>query len=86
MWLGHSVNIEGNVATPKQVSMGDQIYWVGTEEIVSVEGTNSKLHRQMPEPQYDISCLSVASQVVGKTPKFTTVSRDPTQKEKVSFE
>ena len=58
----------------------------GREEIVSVEGTNMQLPRQMPEPQCDISCPSVASQVVDKMPNFSTLSGDSTQKGEVSFE
>ena len=81
MWLGHSVNIGSDITKPQQVSMRDQLYWVGREEIMSAVGTNTHLYRQIPEPQYDISCPSVASQVVGKTPKFTIFSRDTTQKE-----
>ena len=52
---------------------------------MSVEGTNVQLHRQMPEPQCNISCLSVTSLVVGKMPKFSIFSGDPTQKGEVSF-
>ena len=68
MWLDCSVNIGCDVATPKWVSMGDQLCWLGTEEIVLVEGKNMQLPRQMPEPQSDISCPSVAYQVGGKMP------------------
>ena len=45
-----------------------------------------QLLRPMSEPQHDISCQSVASQVVGKMPKFSTFSGKPTQKAEVSFE
>ena len=86
MWLGHSVNIGCNVATPEQVSMGDQLHWVGREEIMSVEGANMQLHRQVPEPQCDISCPSVASEAVGKLPNFSIFSGDSTQKREVLFE
>ena len=86
MCLGHSVSIGYNVATPEQVMMGDQLCWLGREESVSVVGANMQLPREMPEPQCDISCASVASQVVGKTPKFSTYNRDSTQKGEVSFE
>ena len=51
-----------------------------------VEGTSMQLSRPMPEPQHNISCLHVASQVVGKMPKFSTFSEDSTQKGEVSFE
>ena len=51
-----------------------------------MEGTSTQLPRQMPEPQHDISCPSVASQVVGKMPKFSTFSGDSTQKGEVSFD
>ena len=40
----------------------------------------------MAEPKCNISCSSVASQVVGKIPKFSTLSGDSTQKGEVSFE
>ena len=40
----------------------------------------------MPEPQCNISCPSVASEVVGKMPKFSTFIPDSTQKGEVSFE
>ena len=40
MRLGNSITIGCNLATPKQVSMRDQLGQVGREEIVSVEGTN----------------------------------------------
>ena len=56
------------------------------EECVSVEGTNTQLSRQMPELQCNISSPIVASQVVGKMPKFSIFSGNPTQKEEVSFE
>ena len=86
MLLGHSVNIGCNVATPKQVMMGVQLCWVGREESMSAEGANMQLPRQMPEPQHHIFCPRVASQVVGKMPKFSTFSGDSTQKGEVSFE
>ena len=75
--MGHSVNIRCNVATPEQV---------GREESMSVDGTNTQLPRQMLEPQCDISCPSVASQVVHKMPKCSTFSGDFTQKGQVLFE
>ena len=53
---------------------------------MSVEGKNMQLPSPMPEPQHNISCPSVASQVVGKMPKFSTFSKDSTQKGEVSFE
>ena len=86
MWLGHSVNIGCNVATPKQVLMGDQLHHVGREEIMSVEGMTTQSPRQMPGTQFDISSPSVASQVGGKMPKFSPFSGDSTQKGEVSFE
>ena len=53
---------------------------VGREEIMLVEGTKMQLPRQIPEPQHDISHPSVASQVAGKMPKFSTFSGDSIQK------
>ena len=55
------------------------------EGIVSVEGANTQLPRQMPEPQH-ISFPSVASQVIGEMAKFSTFGRDSNQKGEVSFE
>ena len=57
MWLSHSVNIGCNVATSEQVSMWNQLHWLGREEIALVEGTKGQLSRQMPEPQHDISYI-----------------------------
>ena len=56
------------------------------EESVLVEDTDTQLPRQMPEPQHDISCPSVVSQVVGKMAKFSTFSGNFTQKGEFSFE
>ena len=47
-----------------------------------VEGTSTHLPGLMPEPQCDTSCPSVASQVEGKMPKFSTFSGDSTHKGK----
>ena len=80
VWLGHSVNIGGDVVTPKQVAVENQLCWVQWEEIVSVECTNMQLPRQMQEPQCDNSYWRLASQVVGRMPKFSTFSEDFTQK------
>ena len=66
--------------------MENQLHWMGREEIMSLQGTNMELHRQMPEPQCNISCPSVDSQVVGKMPKFSIFSGDSTQMREVSFE
>ena len=44
------------------------------------------LPRQMPDPQSNIPCLSVASQVVGIIPKFSTFNGDSTQKGEILFE
>ena len=85
MWLDHSVNTGCDVATPKQMMMGDRLCWVGREESVPVEGANTQSPRPMSEPQCDISCPSVTSQVVSKMPKFSTFSGDSTQKGEVSF-
>ena len=51
MWLGHSVDIGCDVATPRLALMGDQLHQVGREEIMLVEGPNTQLPRQMQEPQ-----------------------------------
>ena len=80
MWLGHSVNIGCDVATPEQALMGDQLWCVGREEALAVEDTDMQLHRQIPEQQCDVSSLSVASQVASKTPKFSIFSGHSTKK------
>ena len=48
-----------------------------------VEGTSMQLPRPMPEPHHNISHPSVASQVMGKVPKFSTFRGDLIQKGKV---
>ena len=58
--------------------MGDQFCLMVREKIMSVEGANMQLHRQIPEPQHNISCPSVASQVVGKMPKNSIFSGEST--------
>ena len=45
-----------------------------------------QLSRPMSEPQHENCCPSVTSQVVGKMPKISTFSGDPTKKGEVSFE
>ena len=47
---------------------------------------NTQLPTQIPEPQWDVSCPSLASQVVGKMPKCGTFSVESTKKKEVSFE
>ena len=66
--------------------VGEELHWVGREESVSVEGTSMQLPWPMSEPQHEISCPSVAPQVVGNVPKISTFSGDPTQKGEVSFD
>ena len=85
IWLGHSVQTGFNVASPKQMMVVEGLHQVGREESVLVEGASTKLPRPMSEPQCEMSCPSVASQVVGKMPKISTLSGDPSQKEEVSF-
>ena len=53
---------------------------------MSVEGTSTQSPRPMPEPKHDISCPSVAWEVVGKMPKFSTFSGDSTLKGEVTLE
>ena len=86
VWLGHSVHTGCNMATSEQMMVGEGLHQVGREESVSVEGASMQLPRLMSEPQHNISCPSIASQVVGKMPKFSTFSEDPTRKGEVSFE
>ena len=78
--MGCSVKAEYNIATPMKVSMGDQLQWVGREEVMSRVDGNMQPHRSMQEPQHDMSYSSVVSQLVGKTLKFSVFSGDPTQK------
>ena len=40
IWLGHSGDTGYDVATPKQVMVGEGLCQVGREESVSVEGTS----------------------------------------------
>ena len=75
-WLGHRVKIGCDIATPKEVSIGDQLHHMGRGEIKSLEGMNMQLHRQIPQPQCNISCPSIASHLVGKMPKLSTYSGD----------
>ena len=52
---------------------------------MSVEGVNMQLPRPMTEPQHDIFCPSVASQVAGTMPKFSTFSGYSIQRGEVSL-
>ena len=79
IWLGHSVNTGCNDSRRMSTSGGE-------EESVLVEGASMQLPRPMLEPQCDISSPSVALQVVGKMPNFSTFSGDYIQKGEVSFE
>ena len=58
----------------------------GERRNISVEGTNTQLHRQVPEPQCNVSYPSQASQLIGKMPTFSIFSEDSTQHGEVSFE
>ena len=53
---------------------------------MSVGSANMQLPWKRPEPQFNISCPSVASLVEGKMPKFSTFNGDSTQKGEVLFE
>ena len=66
--------------------MGDQLQWMGRDEVVSGEGANRQPHRSMQEPQHSISYSSVASHHDRKTPKFSAFNGDLTQEGDVSFE
>ena len=50
-WLGHSVKIGCDVATPEQVSVGDQLQWVEREEVILAEDVHTQVHRSMQEPK-----------------------------------
>ena len=53
--------------------MGEWLHQVGREESVSVEGASMQLPRLIVRATSStFSCPSVASQVVGKMPKFST--------------
>ena len=43
MWLNHSVNIGCDVATPKQVSIGDQLCMVWIEEVKSLMQSHTEV-------------------------------------------
>ena len=64
---------------------GDKLCWVQREEIVLRRDLKMQMQGPIPELQPDISCPNVASKLVGKTPKFSLYSGDPTQKGEVSF-
>ena len=84
--VGLQCNTGYDIATLEQMMTEEGLWWVGREENVSGLGTSIQLSRLMSEPQQKHSCLSVASQIVGKMPKISTFSGDPTQKREVSFE
>ena len=63
--------------------MWNGLQWMGREDVILRENENTQLHRSMQELQCDISFSSVASQLAGKTPKFSGYS---TQKGEVTFE
>ena len=50
MWLGYSVTVMCNVATPKQWSMAEQLKQVGRDEVVSWEDGKAQSFRPMPHP------------------------------------
>ena len=85
-WLGCSVHTGCGIAAPKQIMVEEGLHQVEISESVSVEGASMQLPRPVSDPQHNISCPSVAPQVVHKMPKFSTFSGDPTQKGEVSFE
>ena len=64
---------------------GEGLHQVGREESVLMENTSMQIPRPTLEPQHKISSPSVASQVLGKMPKNSTFSGDPTQKGEVSL-
>ena len=79
MWLGHSVKIGCDAATPEQVLMGNQFQWVGRDEVIPGEDANMQPHRPMQKPYCGMSYSSVAFQLVGKMPKFSVFSGDSAQ-------
>ena len=66
--------------------MGDQLHQVGREEIMKWKAWTCSYIGYIPEPQWDISHSTVASQIVGKMPKFSIFSEGSIQKGEVSFE
>ena len=86
IWLGHSVHMGCDTATPEQMVLGEGLWWVEREENVLQEGVSTQLSRPTPVPQHENCCPSVPSQVVGKMPKFSTFSWDPTQQGEVLFQ
>ena len=53
----------------------------GKEDVILKEDGNMQPHRSIQEPQCDMSYFCVASQLAGKTPKFSVFSGDSTQKD-----
>ena len=71
--LSSRVKIGWKIETPKQLSLGDWLHWVGRNQITSGEDMNMLLHRPIQELICQISCSSVASQHNRKTSKFSTL-------------
>ena len=86
IWLDLSVHTGCDAVTSEQMMSSKGLCWMGREESVLVEGTSMQIPRLMSEPQHEISCPSVALQVLGYMPKTSTFSGDFTQKGEVSFE
>ena len=86
IWLGHNIHSGCDIATLEQMMLGEGLQQVEREENVLGKGIHTWLSRPTSEPQYENSYLSVTSQIVSKMPKFSTFSRDPTQKGEVLFE
>ena len=85
IWLCHSVCTGCDVASQEQMTLGEGLQWMERKENVLGKGISMQLSRLISVPQHKNSCPIVTSQVVGKMPKISTFSRDPTQKEEVLF-
>ena len=72
-----------DVATPEQMMLGEGLQWVERDKKALEESVSVQILRQTSVPQHENSCPSVTSQVLGKMPKCSTFSEDPTKKGEV---
>ena len=54
------------VATPEKVLMGEQLQWVGRDEVISGKDTNMQLHRPIPEPIHKCPTPMLPPSMIGK--------------------
>ena len=84
--MGCSVHTGCDIATPEQVMLGEGLPWAEREENAVGKGVSVQILRPTSEPQCENFCFSVTSQIMGKMPKFSNSSGDPTQRGEVSFD